>query len=269
MTQKIARDWYQTTSLGEDVTLISEIHVARWLRCNIWHIRGRDADLVIDTGMGLRPLPEEIARLSDRPQIALMTHSHFDHAGGLCDFDIRCGHCSEAAIIADPTPANTVADTGYVRAETFTALPWEGFSYQDYEVRPAPLTRLLDEGDVIDLGDRVFHVFHLPGHSPGSIALYEKTTGLLFSGDVIYDGALIDDLYHSEPEVLAASHARLRELPVSTVHGGHFGSFGRDRMIELLDEYAAGGLRIGPANAWLDGEIAADRNETETGHRPV
>ncbi len=269
MTIKTARDWYESTSMGDGVTLIREIHVARWLRCNIWHVRGRDADLVVDTGMGLRPLPQEIARLSDRPQIALMTHSHFDHAGGLCDFDVRCGHRHEAGIIAAPTPANTVADTGYVRAETFTALPWEGFSHADFVVRPAPLTRLLDEGDVIDLGDRVFHVFHLPGHSPGSIALYEASTGLLFSGDVIYDGALIDDLYHSKPEVLAASHARLRELPVTTVHGGHFGSFGQARMIELLDEYASGGLRIGPADAWLDSAIAADSHPEEAHDRPA
>lgn len=267
MAKPVARDWYKTTAMGDGVSLITEIHIARWLRCNIWHVRGRDADLVIDTGMGLRPLPEEIARISDRPQIALMTHSHFDHSAGLCDFETRCGHCTEAGIIADPSLANTVADTGYVRAETFTALPWEGFSHHDFKVRPAPLTRLLDEGDVIDLGDRTFHVFHLPGHSPGSIALYERSSGLLFSGDVIYDGALIDDLYHSDPEVLAASHARLRELPVTTVHGGHFGSFGRARMIELLDEYAAGGLRVGPANAWLDGEIEADQQQDEAHDR--
>ncbi|MEM9912318.1 MAG: MBL fold metallo-hydrolase [Pseudomonadota bacterium] len=263
MAKPVAREWYTSTTMGDGVTLISEIHVARWLRCNIWHVRGRDADLVIDTGMGLRPLTEEIARHSDRPQIALMTHSHFDHAGGLCQFDMRCGHRCEAEIIAAPSLANTVADTGYVRAETFTALPWEGFSHQDFIVRPAPLTRLLDEGDVIDLGDRVFHVFHLPGHSPGSIALYEAGTGLLFSGDVIYDGALIDDLYHSDAAVLAASHARLRELPVTTIHGGHFGSFGRARMIELLDEYAAGGLRVGRASDWLEGEIKTNQKSAE------
>jgi len=258
----VARDWYRSTPIGDGITRIHEIHVADWLRCNIWHVRGRDMDLIIDTGMGLRPLSEEIAKLSERPQTAIMTHSHFDHAGGLHQFDIRCGHEAEAAIIAAPDAANTVADSGYVRAETFTALPWEGFTHRDFHVRPAPLTRLLDEGDVIDLGDRAFHVFHLPGHSPGSIAMYEKATGLLFSGDVVYDGALIDDLYHSDPEVLAQSHARLRELDISAVHAGHFQSFGRDRLGEILDEYAAGGRRVGNAGDWLANEIAAGAQET-------
>lgn len=267
MTHDVATDWYKATAVGDAITLIHEIHVARWLRCNIWHVQGRDGDLVIDTGMGLRSLTAEIARLSDRPQTAIMTHSHFDHAGGLYEFDRRCGHRCEAQIIAAPTAANTVADTGYVRAETFSALPWKGFSHTEFRVRSAPLTRFLDEGDVIDLGDRVFHVFHLPGHSPGSIALFEKSTGILFSGDVIYDGALIDNLYHSDVERLEQSHARLRELPVTTVHGGHFGSFGRERLHELLDEYAAGGLRIGRAEDWLAGEIDCESQSVGEHHR--
>lgn len=259
---EVAQDWYMAHHLGDGVTRIEEVHVAHWLRCNIWHVKGRDRDLIIDTGMGLRPLVEEVAQLAERPIMAIMTHSHFDHAGGLHQFDCRCGHVSEAGIIAGPTAANTVADTGYVRAETFTALPYEGFSHEQFAVRPAPLTDLLDEGDVIDLGDRVFQVFHLPGHSPGSIALYEAATGTLFSGDVIYDGALIDDLYHSEPEVLLASHARLRELPVQTVHAGHFGSFGRDRLHALLDKYADGEMSLGDPDVWIAAEMAAK----EAGH---
>ena len=255
MNLRVAQDWYAYEALQDGITRIHEIHVAPWLRCNIWHVRGRDRDLIIDTGMGLRPLTREISMLSERPITAIMTHSHFDHAGGLYEFNDRCGHKTEAQIIAGPTAANTVADSGYVRAETFTALPYDGFSYKDYLVRPAPLNRLLDEGDVVDLGDRVFRVFHLPGHSPGSITLFEEATGIFFSGDVIYDGALIDDLYHSDAEVLKQSHARLKELPLRTIHAGHFASFGRDRMIEMIDEYQKGGRRVGDPDMWIAGEI--------------
>jgi glyoxylase-like metal-dependent hydrolase (beta-lactamase superfamily II) len=259
MTGRVARDWFKAREVGDGITHIHEIHVAHWLRCNIWHVQGRDRDLIIDTGMGLRPMIKEIAQLSERPITAIMTHSHFDHAGGMHEFTHRCGHPHEARIMAAPTTANTVADSGYVRADTFAMLPWEGFSHETYRVKPAPLTHLLHDGDVVDLGDRVFQVFHLPGHSPGSIALYEQATGTLFSGDVIYDGALIDDLYHSDAEVLLDSHARLRELPVNTVHAGHFASFGRDRLHALLDEYAGGGLRVGDPEAWIAGEITSHK----------
>lgn len=255
MAKPVASAWFAAEQVGDGIVQIHEPHVASWLRCNIWHVQGRDRDLVIDTGMGVRSMLAELPELSERPVTAIMTHSHFDHSGGLHEFAHRCGHRAEADIIAHPNAQNTVADTGYVRAETFTALPYEGFDHGTYRVKPAPLTGLLDEGDVIDLGDRVFQVFHLPGHSPGSIALFDKTNETLFSGDVIYDGDLIDDLYHSDAEVLAESHARLRELPVRVVHAGHFGSFGRDRMIELLDLYQEGGLRVRDATAWIESEM--------------
>ena len=251
MALKLAENWYATRSFSHGVTLIYEPHVASWLRCNIWHVRGRDRDLLIDTGMGLRPFNVELAMLTERPITAVITHSHFDHSGGLCQFDHRCGHKAEADIIAHPDVQNTAIDTGFINAETFTALPYEGFDYQKYAIKPAPLTQLIDEGDVLDLGDRVFTVMHLPGHSPGSIALHEKSSGLFFSGDTLYDGDLIDDLYHSDAEVYLGSLQRLRELPVSVVHAGHFGSFDRDGMLTIIDEYLAGGRRLGNIENWL------------------
>ncbi|TDK51434.1 MBL fold metallo-hydrolase [Antarcticimicrobium luteum] len=252
MQVSTAGNWYETTSVGDGVTLVRERHVAPWLRCNIWHVRGRDRDLVIDTGMGLRPLSEAISGLAEaRPAIGVATHMHFDHSGGLHQFEDRAGHPLEAAIIAAPNAHNTVADIGYVRAETFSALPYEGFDHTQFAVRSAPLTRLVDEGDVFDLGDRVFRILHLPGHSPGSIALYERETGLLFSGDVIYDDDLLDNLYHSDPAQLEESLRRLKELPVSAIHAGHFVSFGQEKMIEIIDEYLAGGRRITDTDSFV------------------
>ncbi len=67
----VFRNWYQSTTLGDGITLIHEIHVEDWLRCNIWPFHGRNMDLIIDTGMGLRPLSEEIAELSERLQTAM------------------------------------------------------------------------------------------------------------------------------------------------------------------------------------------------------
>ena len=67
----------------------------------------------------------------------------------------------------------------------FDRLPPGGFDEAAYQVRPAPAQRLLEEGDVIDLGDRHFEVLHLPGHSPGSIALWEAASATLLSGDTV------------------------------------------------------------------------------------
>jgi len=107
-------------------------------------------------------------------------------------------------------------------------------------VKGAPATRIVDDGDVIDLGNRQFEVFHTPGHSPGGIALWEAASGVLFSGDIVYDGELIEDTYHSNATDYIASMERLLELPVNVVHGGHFSSYGRDRHREIINDWLAG-----------------------------
>ena len=242
--------WYESRHIGNGVTLIRERHVAPWLRCNIWHVRGRDRDILIDTGMGLRPLKAELSPLGGRPLTALSTHCHFDHMGGAHEFEHRLGHASEAHIHSAPTLDNS-ATSGWIIAETFLVKPYPGFTPESYRVQPAPLTGYLDEGDVIDLGERVFHVLHLPGHSPGSIALYDRRAKLLFSGDAVYDGALFDTVYHSDKALFRESLRRLRELPVETVHGGHYASFGRERMIAIVDAYLAGGATIGDVGGWI------------------
>ena len=105
---------------------------------------------------------------------------------------------------------------------------------------PATPTALLHEGDLLDLGDRVFTVLHLPGHSPGSIGLWEAETGILFSGDAVYrDGPLLDALPGSDVDAYIRTMHRLRDLPVRTVHGGHDPSFGRPRLLEVVEAYVA------------------------------
>ena len=246
----IPDDWYEVRSLGGGLTLIRERYVAKWLRCNIWHLRGRDRDILIDSGMGMRSLKREVSRLTERNLTAISSHCHFDHIGCAHEFADRLGHKSEAHIHAEPSLAATAA-TGWIMAETFLAKPYEGFDHTQYRLTPAPLTGYLDEGDVVDLGDRVFNVFHLPGHSPGSIGLYEKSTGTLFSGDAVYDGALFDTVYHSNRAIYRESLKRLRELPVSVVYGGHNEVFGRGRMIEIIDAYLAGGQTVGDVSNWI------------------
>lgn len=228
--------WYETRPLADGVTHIWEPHIMPFYRCNIWHVRGRDRDLLVDSGMGVVSLRQQVGLLAGRPILAVASHTHFDHIGAHHEFAERAVHRAEADIMAQPTRSATYADV-YVKDDTlgdmFTMLPPGGYRSADYEVRSAPATRLLGDGDGVDLGNRHFDVIHLPGHSPGGIGLWEAATGILFSGDTIYDGPLIDDVIDD----YVRSMERLRALPVRVVHGGHFPSFGRERFIELIDAY--------------------------------
>lgn len=216
-------DWWAEERVGDGITLIWERQLKPFYRCNIWHVRGRDRDIVIDSGMGLRPLAPYIAAITEKPVLAVATHGHVDHIGGHHEFAARAVHRAEAATLASPDRRNTIADP-YLTDAMFVTAPPSGFVVATYCVRSAPATRLLAEGDVIDLGDRTFEVLHLPGHSPGSIALWEATSGILFSGDTVYDGPLIDDFYHSDVTDYVASMERLRRMPARMVHAGHFAS---------------------------------------------
>ena len=118
-----------------------------------------------------------------------------------------------------------------------TALPRVGFDLHSFHTPAAVPTRLVDEGDIIDLGNRHFQVPHLPDHSPGSIGLWEEKTGTLFSGDAIYNGPLLDTLEDSGIEDYLKTMERLQNLPINAVHGGHDESFDRSRLKEITAEY--------------------------------
>lgn len=52
----VSGDWFEFRHLGDGITLVTEPHVIPLLRCNIWHIQGRETDLVVDTGLGVSSL---------------------------------------------------------------------------------------------------------------------------------------------------------------------------------------------------------------------
>jgi glyoxylase-like metal-dependent hydrolase (beta-lactamase superfamily II) len=248
---QVAERWFEIERLADDITRIWEPHVIRVAQCNIWHVRGRDRDLLIDTGMGIASLADAARHLFDKPLSALATHTHFDHVGSLHEFADRIVHPAEAASLARPSenfsmlredhpPEITAAleGAGYEIGPSYiTALPHADFNLREFTFPAAPATRLVEEGDVIDLGDRVFQVCHLPGHSPGSIGLWEEATGILFSGDAIYDGPLLDDIPGADIEVYIETMRRLENLPARIVHAGHDPSFDGGRLKQLARAY--------------------------------
>jgi len=183
--------------------------------------------------MGVVSLTDWVPLVTERPVQAVASHTHFDHIGCHHEFENRICHRCEADLLANPTRQNTLADP-YVTDEIFTKLPPLPYASTTYAVKAAPATRIVEDGDVIDLGDRHFEVIHTPGHSPGGIALWEASTGILFSGDIVYDGPLIEDTYHANAKDYVRSMERLYDLPVRVVHGGHFASYSGERHREII-----------------------------------
>jgi glyoxylase-like metal-dependent hydrolase (beta-lactamase superfamily II) len=244
---RVAERWYEHETLEDGVFRITEPNVDPFLRANLFLVRGRDRDLLVDAGLGLASIREQLATLFDGPVVAVATHRHFDHTGGLHEFDEVVVHRDDADAVSNAEGFASLRIEDYPPEELsgyepppslLTALPRDGFDPASYAVTPVTPTRVVEEGDEIDLGDRRFEVLHLPGHAPGEIGLWEADTRTLYSGDCVYEsGVLLDELPESDVPAYVRSMIRLRDFPVRVVHGGHDDSFGRERLLELIDEY--------------------------------
>jgi glyoxylase-like metal-dependent hydrolase (beta-lactamase superfamily II) len=139
-----------------------------------------------------------------RPKLILFTHGHPDHieATELFDDDVLRG----------------------IGKEEYAYMQQEGrelFLASGAQPPARPFKLLLKEGPLV-LGQRTFLVIETPGHSPGSICLYEPKEKVLISGDtVFYLGVGRTDLPGGDPDRLAASVKKLSTLDVEYLLPGH------------------------------------------------
>ncbi len=204
-----APDWFRKRPAAPDLMVLDEPCVDDVFRSNIWHLRGKDIDLVIDTGLGLRSLSAALDLTPGKPVLAFATHVHSDHVGSFHEFADRAGPLIEAAAFETMEDRFTYADMFRALDEPVSVVPSAGWTADAYAILPAPLTRMLGEGDTIDVGNRTFKVLHLPGHSPGSLGLLDEKDGVFFSGDAIYDGELYDLLPDSDRAAYRVTMARI------------------------------------------------------------
>jgi glyoxylase-like metal-dependent hydrolase (beta-lactamase superfamily II) len=228
-------DWFTIEPVGEGIFLINEPRYRADYRCNIYLIKGRTRDLVIDTGLGLGNLSAFLKDKATNP-LLLASHAHYDHLGGNFEFAERLAHPAEADQLANPTRENTYADP-ILRTEDFSVLPWDGWRAEDWRPVRAAATKLVDDGDAIDLGDRRYEVLHTPGHSWGSHCLWDQARNEMFCVDTIYDGEIFDQLSCSHIPTYVKSMARLSKYPVKTAFPGHGPVLTGDRFREIAEGY--------------------------------
>lgn len=92
------------------------------------------------------------------------------------------------------------------------------------KVHPADVSVYLEEGDRIKVGNGSLEVIHVPGHSPGGIALYDKEDGFLISGDSLFQGSIgrTDLPGGNMQQLVRGVKEKLLSLPGSTVvYPGH------------------------------------------------
>ena len=140
--------------------------------------------------------------------IIILTHGHFDHSGAAGRVSEITGaevyfHRNELELINDPLR--------------------NGARLFGMKFTPVNPSRLLNGGEVLDLGNTALKIIHTPGHSPGSICLYEGRKKWLFSGDTVFPYGNIGrtDLPGGNSKQLVESIKKLTQLDVEILYPGH------------------------------------------------
>lgn len=176
---------------------------------------GEDKALVVDTMYESSNVLDEVRKITDLPLEVVLTHGHPDHIGGISAF-------SDCTIYIDE-------DDAYMLPDGIKA---------DY----------IKEGDKISVGDYEFEVIEIPGHTRGSIALLDKGTGILITGDSVQEGPVMMFDEECDMETYQKSMEKLEAYKddVKYVFAGHHDYPNGPEYITYCAE---------DAKAYLDGKL--------------
>jgi len=226
-------DWFTIDTIDEDTFIISEYR--HWEETHAYLLNGNDRSLLIDTGLGICNIYDEVIKLTDKRITAAATHIHWDHIGGHKYFPDFYAHEDELHWLSGEFPLTMEQIRGMVvdRCD----LP-KGYNVDNYEFFQGTPARVLKDDDVIDLGGRVLQVLHTPGHSPGHMCFFEKERGYLFTGDLVYKDTLFAYYPSTDPEAYLNSIERVAALPVKRVFPAHHSlNIGPEILFRMRDAF--------------------------------
>lgn len=183
---------FQVHEYNPDFYILRQSGCSHYEKPFLYLLFGKERALLIDTGAGKtqvgRVVMEVVQKWSDRnereaiPLTVAHSHGHSDHVAGDDQFQGIDG--------VEFVPSGIEAVVDY-------------FGFTDWP----------NDVQQIDLGERVVDVFGIPGHHEASIALYDRQTGVMLSGDTVYPGRL----YINDPSAFIASIDRMVEFTMDKV----------------------------------------------------
>jgi len=195
---EISTDWFEVYEVESDVWAIYEPF--QWQEVVSYLIVGGDSALLFDTGNGIGDIKAIVDQLTDKPVRVLNSHSHFDHIGGNYQFET----------ISSPSTAFSIANSRGNHSEQIKieaspdalckSLP-DGVTQESHRIHAYSITDGIEDGDIIDLGERKLEVLLIPGHTDDALALLERDSGFLWTGDSFYEGPIW--LYFPETDLVA------------------------------------------------------------------
>jgi glyoxylase-like metal-dependent hydrolase (beta-lactamase superfamily II)/membrane-bound inhibitor of C-type lysozyme len=203
------QEWFEVYRVADGVFAIYE--PGQFEEVISFLITGENRALLFDTGLGIGDMKRVVEQLTDLEIIVLNSHTHYDHIGGNYQFDTIYGRDTEytrgRAAGSDTEAVAEFLKEGWV----WKPLP-EGFVVEDFRSREFTISRIVDEGDVINLGGRKLEILSTPGHAPDAICLLDRDNRILLTGDSFYLAPLYTHLDGSDFLDYAKTAARLAGL---------------------------------------------------------
>lgn len=209
-------DWFKIDQIDNETFIISEYR--HWEETHCYLLNGFKQSLLIDTGLGICNIHDNVVGLTGNPITAVATHIHWDHIGGHEYFPDFYAHADELNWLNGEFPLTIEQIKGMVvdRCD----LP-DGYDVDKYKFFQGYPKRVLSDNDIIDIGGRCIQVLHTPGHSPGHMCFWEKKRGYLFTGDLVYKDTLFAYYPSTDPDAYLNSLERLAILPAKCVFPAH------------------------------------------------
>ena len=209
--------WFQVEQIDKNTYVLREPR--HWEETNCYLLLASEKALLIDTGMGISSIRTVVKKLTDLDVIVIATHVHWDHIGGHHEFSQFYVHEEERVWIEEQFPLPLAV----VKSQFMNGpcdLPYH-FDLDAYKIFQGKASRILQDQDVIDLGNRKIQVLHTPGHSPGHMCFYEKERRTLYSGDLVYEGELYANYPSTDPQAFLTSLKKIHSLKVERLLPAH------------------------------------------------
>jgi len=186
--------------------------------CWIYQLNEIDA-AIIDPGDEAYKIISALENASLVPKYILLTHGHFDHIAAIPQLAAAFSQCNPQIAIHRLDAEYLGADAYRTHSASIKAAMGDTSLVDALWNEMPPPGRLLEEGDIIG----PFTVLHLPGHTPGSAAFWDKEEGILFTGDTLFAGDWgRTDLPGGDEDAIFASLRRLLAMDANIkVYPGH------------------------------------------------
>ncbi|MBU5676936.1 MBL fold metallo-hydrolase [Alkaliphilus sp. MSJ-5] len=229
-------NWFDINKIDYKTYVISENK--HYEKTNIYFLIGKNFNVCIDSGMGLHKIGHVLDKIDNKERRVITTHSHWDHIGNHDEFDevyfhknakdlLKTGELTTLEVIRQEIVKDI--DKKYIPKE------FEIDTYKPYDGRNG---LVVEDGDIIDQGDRQLEIIHTPGHTIDSISIFEKETGYLFVGDFLYSGPLYCRSDNNDPNAYYTSLEKLlrKNYEITKILSAHYDpDLGKDYIAKTFE----------------------------------